>query len=486
MVEVLMPLTALVNSADKTYPEQVSNDYFLLDIFYTVSTVCLLLIVAAIALIDSGLVRRKNTLDMWIQKIVGSMIAAGMMWVVGYAIWQIQFYQGFGVPDPISQALKDWWAFGPNATTYSHSIDPKVTPEADVFQIFVAFFMAFAAVGAALLHSAGLERLKASSYYVLSFFLGGFIMPIVLYYTWGSLSPLTNRGVHDYIGIFSMYILVGVWALILAWRLGPRLGTFTKHGKTQGPVAQNFAFPGLGVGLLLFAAPFAFLGCGYWVNGLGYFGINLNQSGFGIVTMNMFVSFVGGVVAGALIAYRTRNPLIALLGVPAGYISAGASLDLGKPWEIFIVAFLGTFVVWGTSQLMTKIRLDDKKIIPLALGGGVFSALAAGVVGAGEKAGGFFGLEGEYAAFNATIGLGWQLVGVLVTIGIAAVSGLILIFGLEKTIGLRVSEEAELAGLDEAYWDAPPAPYEDVVPPVQTAGRERSVETDPEEVLAIS
>lgn len=51
-------------------------------------------------------------------------------------------------------------------------------------------------------------------------------------------------------------------------------------------------------------------------------------------------------------------------------------------WETFIVAFLGTFVVWGTSQLMTKIRPDDNKINPLALGGGVFSALAAGVVGA--------------------------------------------------------------------------------------------------------
>lgn len=79
----------------------------------------------------------------------------------------------------------------------------------------------------------------------------------------GIAQPPTNRGVHDCIVIFSICIVVGAWALILAWRLGPRLGTFTKHGETQGPVAQNFAFLGPGVGLLLFAAPFAFLGCGY-------------------------------------------------------------------------------------------------------------------------------------------------------------------------------------------------------------------------------
>jgi ammonium transporter, Amt family len=455
-----IPLSALL-STGKAYPGQVTNGLFLQDVFYGIATVSLVLVVPAVALIDIGLVRRKNTLDTWLQKIVGAMIAAGMMWVVGYAIWQIQYYQALGVPDPVGQALHDWWAFGPDATTWSQHLDPAVSPEADVYQIFIAFFMAFAAVGGVLLHSAGLERLKASSYYILCVFLGGIVMPIGLYFTWGSVSPLTNRGVHDYIGIFSLYIVVGVWALILAWRLGPRLGAYVKHKATQGPIPQNLAFSGLGVGLLLFAAPFAFLGCGYWVNGSGYFGIDLNQSGIGIVMINIFVSFVAGVVAGGIIAYATRNAMMVLMGVPAGYISAGASMDLGKPWEIFIVAFVGTFVVWGVTVLLGLLHIDDKKIIPLALGGGIYAALAAGIVGAGDKVGGYFGLQGAYAPGHASVSFGWQLIGVLVTIGIALVSGLILIFGLEKTIGLRVSEKAELAGLDAAHWDAPPAPYED-------------------------
>lgn len=449
-------------AATAPFKEQVTDSLFLQDVFYGVATVCLLFIVAAVALIDGGLVRRKNALDTWVQKIIAALVAAGGMFFVGYAIWEIQFYQAFAIPSPVTQSLKDWWAFGVNATTFSQNLDPKISPEADVFQIFVAFFMAYAAVGGSLLHSAGLERVKALPMYIICLIAGGLVIPIGLYYTWGSTSPLTNRGVHDYIGDYSLYIIVGVWALIIAWRAGPRLGAFKADSRTMGPVPHNFGLSALGVGILMFAAPFAFLGCGYWAAGAGYFGISLTTSGFGIAMLNIFVSYIGGGLAGALISYKTRNPLMALIGVAAGYISCGTCLDIAKPWQIFIVAFLGTFVVWGVYHLLYKLRIDDKKIVPLALGGGIYGALAGGVVGAGKKTGGYFGLTGNYAPQHASISIGWQALGVLVIVGIALVSGLIVIIGLEKTIGLRVTENEELAGLDETYWQTPPSPYEDI------------------------
>lgn len=453
--------TAMQLGAGAPFKAQVTDSLFLQDVFYGVATVCLLLIVAAVALIDGGLVRRKNVLDTWVQKIISALVAAGGMFFIGYAIWQIQFYQAFGIPQPITQALKDWWAFGPNVTTFSQNLDPKVSPEADVFQIFLAFFMAYAAVGGSLLHSAGLERVKALPMYIICLLGGGIVIPIGLYYTWGSTSPLTNRGVHDYIGDYSLYIIVGVWALIIAWRAGPRLGAFRPDSRTMGPVAHNFGLSALGVGILIFAAPFAFLGCGYWVAGSGYFGISLTTSGFGIAMLNIFVSYVGGAAAGAIISYRTKNPLMALIGVAAGYISCGTLLDIAKPWQIFIVAFIGTFVVFGVYLLLYKLRIDDKKIVPLALGGGIYGALAGGVVGSGKATGGYFGLTGKYAPQHATISIGWQALGVVVIVAIALVTGLIVIVGLEKTIGLRVSEAEEIVGLDETYWLAPPSPYED-------------------------
>lgn len=463
-------ISALVSMADKGPPfkDQVSDHLFLLDLFYGLATVCLLLIVGAVGLIDGGLVRRKNILDNWVQKIVAALVCAAGMFVVGYALWQIQFYQAFGIPHPIKQALEDWWGSGTNTETFSQRLDPAVAPEADVFQVFMVFFMAYAAVGGTLLHSAGLERVKALPMYIICAVAGALVIPITLYYTWGSVSPLTNRGVHDYIGTFSLYVVVGVWALIIAWRAGPRLGAFEPHGKTMGPIPHNFGLPGLGVAVLMFAAPFAFLGCGYWIGDAGYFGISMTESGFGVVFINIFVSYIGGGLAGALIAYRTRNPLMALIGVAAGYIGAGACLDIAKPWEILVVSFIATFVVWGVYKLLQYLRIDDRKIVPLALGGGIYGALIAGIVGNGDKTGGFFGLTGKYAFQGATINIGWQAVGVVVTVLIAGISGLVLILGLEKTIGLRVSEEDEVRGLDETYWQTPPSPYDDA-PAFETA-----------------
>ena len=469
------------------FATQVSASSYEQDIFYALATVCLLFVVAAVGLIDAGLVRRKNLLDTWVQKLVCALVAGFGMAVIGYAFWQAQYYQAFGIPNPIGQAIHDWSIFGPAQTHFSQNLDPKSFPTADVFQIFVVFFVAYAMVGGTLLHSAGLERVKALPMYIICLVAGAVIIPIALYYTWGSTSPLTNRGVHDYIGSYSLYVVVGVWALIIAWRAGPRLGAFTPDKRTIGPIPHNLGWSAVGVGVLMFAAPFAFLGCGYIVPGVGYQGISLTTSGFGIVLINIFMSYIGGGLAGAVISYRTRNPIMALIGVAAGYICAGASLDIGKPWSILLVSFIGAFVVYGVYLLLYKLKIDDKKIVPLALGGGIYSVVASGIVGAGKHTGGYYGLTGKYAPYHAVITEGWQLIGLAVTLAIALISGLVLIIGLEKTIGLKVTEEQEITGLDEHYWQAPPSPYSDepgsASEPNGNGGRARE-ETDPARPVA--
>jgi ammonia channel protein AmtB len=464
------------------FANQVTGSSYVEDIFYGLATVCLLFVVGAVGLIDAGLVRRKNLLDTWVQKLICTLVAGLGMAVIGYAIWQAQYYQAFGTPNPVGQAIHDWWILGPAVTHFSQNLDPKLFPTADVFQIFLVFFVAYAMVGGALLHSAGLERVKALPMYIICLVAGAIVIPIVLYYTWGSTSPLTNRGVHDYIGSYSLYVVVGIWALLIAWRAGPRLGAFENHPRTIGPIPHNLGWSAAGIGILLFAAPFAFLGCGYIIGGSGYFGISLTSSGFGIVMVNIFMSYLGGGLSGALIAYKTRNPIMALLGVAAGYIGAGASLDIGLPWQVFIVSFLASFVVYGMYLLLYRLKIDDKKIVPLALGGGAYSVIAAGIVGAGDKTGGYFGLTGNYAQQHATISVGWQLIGLAVTVGIALVSGLIVVLGLEKTIGLRVSEEQEVIGLDQTYWQAPPSPYyDDPLAVGTTNGHEPAASPQPRE-----
>jgi ammonium transporter, Amt family len=447
------------------FKEQVTTEMYLLDVFYLMASATLILLVGAIGLIDAGLVRRKNVLETWIGKLVSALVAGGAFTVIGYGIWNWQYFTMAGVPNPLGESIKAWWLGGTNLTTYAQNLNPEAVYEADVFQVFFVFFIAYAAVVGALLHSAGLERVKAAPMFIMCAIAGGLIMPILAYLTWGSASWLTRNGTHDYMGVFSLYLLVGVWSLILVWRVGPRLGAFTPHPGTRGPIPHNLGLSAAGVGLILFAVPFLALGCGFIVPETGYFGVSMTTSGFGIAASNIFVAFCGGAISGAIIAYITKNPITALLGPVTGYIAGGASADIVHPWLMFLIAAGGPVCFYATYRLMLRLRLDDKKIVPLTLGTGLYGALIPGIVKWGTPTGGFFGItEGPYAFQGAEINLWWQAIGVAVVVGIAAVSGLIVIIGLEKTIGLRVKEDIELLGLDESIWSVPPEPNVDGPP----------------------
>ncbi|HTT93912.1 MAG TPA: hypothetical protein VMF55_04520 [Solirubrobacterales bacterium] len=464
----------LVLGAADFFKEQVSTNIFQADIFYAIATVTLFLLVVAVGFIDAGLVQRKNLLDAWIGKFASAFAAGLGMFLIGYAIWQVSFYQAFGIPKPWGEAISQWWAGGVNATSLPQALNPELAPENDVFQVFLVFFVAYAMAGGALLHSAGLERVKHLPMNIIAGVAGTIVMPILLYLTWGSVGPLDKIGVHDYLGTFSLYIFVGTWALIIAWRAGPRVGAFfdekidpSRPGTgLLSHKPHNLGLTAAGVGLALFCVPFLALGCGYIVPGAGYFGISMTNSGFGLVLENVFMSFIGGAITGFAISYITKNPIMALLGPVAGYIGCSTSYDIAKPLGILVISLIAPLVVYGGYLMMQRLRIDDKKIVPLALCGGVYAALAAGIAGAGKATGGYFELtEGDYAFQHASITFGHQLLGVVVTLGISAASGLVLILLLEKTIGLRVDRDKEVEGLDEADWGSgPPHEFEDLPP----------------------
>ena len=122
-----------------------------------------------------------------------------------------------------------------------------------------------------------------------------------------------------------------------------------------------------------------------------------------------------------------------------------------------LIALFAPFFVWAVYEWLHRTGIVETKVIPLGLGAGIYGALVVGFVAWGDKTGGYFGLtEGTYAFQGAEINPFWQLVGIAVTMGIAILTGLILIYGLDVLIGIRVSDEEEVEGLDEAYWDVPP------------------------------
>ena len=123
----------LVLGAADFFKEQVSTNIFLSDTFYGIATITLFLLVVAIGLIDAGLVQRKNLLDAWIGKLAAAFIAGLGMFLIGYAIWQVSFYEAFEIPKPWGEAISQWWAGGVNVTSLPQTLNPELAPENDVF-----------------------------------------------------------------------------------------------------------------------------------------------------------------------------------------------------------------------------------------------------------------------------------------------------------------------------------------------------------------
>ncbi|MCB8881905.1 ammonium transporter [Acidisoma cellulosilytica] len=452
----------------KTFSAQVTAGAYVSDIFYILGCFGVVLGMVALTLLDAGIVNRKNVVDTIVQKWVCGAVGGLAYLVIGYGSWNWQIYQALGVPHPLRQALSDWSIFGPNLNTFAQHLDPAFVPGADTAQIFAAFFVLFTMLICMLMHSAGVERLKPVPAVIMSALIGGIISPAVAYLTYGSASALTNSGLHDFVGDFAMYVFVGIWGLILAWRLGPR--------QKIASVSTNFPMMALGAFFLILAIPLFVPACGFLVPGVGYYGIAVNDSGLGVLFMSIVLALVAGGVSGAIVAYVKGNPIYIILGPIAGYISCSAFLDIALPWQAFAVGFFGPVVMALADALMRRIGIDDPKIVPLAFGPGLYSAIMAGIVGSGKMQGGFFDVtKGAYAYQHARITFGTQLHGtVLMVVGIAVVA-FVVIFLLEKTIGLRVTAKQEAQGLDATYWsrfmtDDTSSVTETVLKPVSATG----------------
>jgi ammonia channel protein AmtB len=208
-----------------------------------------------------------------------------------------------------------------------------------------------------------------------------------------------------------------------------------------------------GVLLILFALPFVVLGSTFIIPEVGVFGISFTDTGWGVIVINLIVSFSAGAATGAYIAYKRREPMWALLGPLAGSVICGTLYDVGTPIEVAIVAAFGPPVALLTAGLIRRMGIDEPKVIPLALGPGIVGALATGFIAWGTKTGGYPGLKGDFALQNAEITPWWQLAGIATTMLLAAVPCLLICLAFERFgKGLRVTEEEEIAGLDATYW----------------------------------
>ena len=317
------------------------------------------------------------------------------------------------------------------------------------------FNLVFCATTATIVSGAMAERTKFSTYCIYSAIISAVIYPIEAHWTWGG-GFLADWGFHDYAGSNCIHMVGGIAALIGAWMLGPRIGKFEKD--KAGKVSKINAFPGhnLVIGAL-----------GVFILWLGWYGFNgaaaTDLPTMGSVFLTTTVAPAVATVTTMLftwIKYGKPDVSMCLNASLAGLVAITAPCDVTDCAGSAIIGVVaGLLVVFGVWFVDNVIHVDDPVgAVAVHMMNGIWGTIAVGLF-ATETAPGF-------ASAGITEGLFYgggisqlikQLGGMGVTIAWTVVTITIAFFVLKKTIGLRVSEEEELIGLDATEHGLPSA-----------------------------
>lgn len=437
------------------YAEQVTLNSLTQNLVYASGTVGAILVVVGLLLIDAGTARRKNLFNSTIEKTLGFFIGFATYFVVGFGLWAAQYYVMEGAT--IMDSVRDWWIGGAMTNALAHETDPGVFPGLNTFQIFVFFLAVFAGIINILFHFSVSERMKASAYYI-TCVVAAVVSSALSYATWGSVGPLTNAGFHDFFGVGFVYLFPAGMALVFTLAMKPRPGMMSEHPRVKKYLAPSIGLcaPGL---LMIFAGlPMVILSCLFFFDPEALaISVTMANTSVGMALNNYALVWAGGAIGGLILAYASGNYAYTLLGPLAGYVAGASGFDVYLPWQAFILGLVAPVVSFGVYEFTLKRGIDEHKLFPLFLGAGSFGLLCLGLFKSGTPRGGFFGIEeGPYAFQNGEISFVMQLVGTGVCIGVGVVTALVLALIFKATIGLEVSEEDQINGLDQKIWGLEP------------------------------
>ncbi len=408
---LLMAGTALAET-----PETADTVQINLNVVWTlVAAILVFFMQAGFAMVEAGFTRAKNAINILMKNLMDFSVGSLAFFLVGFGL---MFGQTNGL-------------FG--TTLFGMS---GVEPGTDWNWTFLIFQTVFAATAATIVSGAMAERTKFVGYLAYSFFITLLIYPIFGSWAWGGLLDgggwLENMGFLDFAGSTVVHSVGGWLALAGALVLGPRLGKYDKDGKPRAILGHNIPIAALGVFILWF----------------GWFGFNPGSTtegdgmiGYIAVTTNLAAA------AGAVMAMATAWALLkkpdasmALNGALAGLVAITAPCDGVSPMAaILIGAVGGVLVVLSVLFFDHIVKIDDP----------VGAISVHGVCGAwGTISAGLFNMEYGLFYGGGFAQLGVQLVGVLAAFAWAFGLGLVMFMLISKTIGLRVSAEEELKGLD--------------------------------------
>jgi len=370
---------------------------------------------AGFAMVETGFTRAKNAVNILMKNLMDFSVGTIAFFLVGFGLM-------FGETNGI---------FG--TTLFGLS---GVEPGTDWNWTFLIFQTVFAATAATIVSGAMAERTKFIGYLIYSFFISLLIYPIFGSWAWGGLLDgggwLENLGFLDFAGSTVVHSIGGWLALAGAVVLGPRIGKYGPDGKPRAITGHSIPLAALGVFILWF----------------GWFGFNPGSTttgegliGYIAVTTNLSAA-AGAIFAmcTAWVIMKKPDASMALNGALAGLVSITAPCDGVSPMAaIAIGAVGGVLVVLSVLFIDHVLKVDDP----------VGAVSVHGVCGVwGTLSVGLFNMETGLLYGGGLKQLGVQVLGAGSAFVWAFGLGLALFFAIEKTIGLRVTSEEELKGLD--------------------------------------
>jgi len=383
----------------------------------TSTVLVLMMTIPGLALFYGGMVRRKNVLATAAQSFAVTCLMTVLWMVAGYSI-------AFGDGGSLNAY------FGGLGRAFLVGMEPGSLSGTIPESVFMTFQMTFAIITPALITGAFADRMKFSA---MLWFLGLWMLVVyapVCHWVWGG-GFLGEAGVLDFAGGTVVHINAGVAGLVCAIVLGKRLGF-----GSENMAPHNLVLSVIGASLL-------------WV---GWFGFNAGSAvaADGAAGMAMAVTQIAAAAAALswmFIEWVVRKKP-SVLGVISGAVSGlvaitPASGFVGPTGALFIGLIAGGACFWGATTLKRIAGYDDSLDAFGVHGvGGIVGAILTGVF-AVEAIGGTPGLIEGNASQVLT-----QIEGILATVIYSGIASFVLLKGIDAVIGLRVSKEVEIEGLD--------------------------------------
>jgi len=435
LASLVLPGTAFAQLAE--LETTVGDKAIELDmVWVAIATVLVFFMQAGFMFLEIGFSRQKN---------VGTGVAKVLvnLGIVTIAWWAV----GYGINGPGNDFFGTDGFFFHFGQTIGSGADAFAVAAPD--SMLMLFGLAFCAVSLAIVWGTTLERIKFGAYVIYAAVFGAVIYPLIAHAVWGGglLADIGGKPVMDFAGSSVVHLTGAVGALAALLLLGARKGKYGPDGKPRAIPGHSMPLVGLGVIIL-------------WIGWFGFNGGSTFESAgsfFGEVMLNTQLAAAAGVIGASLAIYTKSRSLdvgMAGNGAIAGLVGITAPAGFVEYWAAPIIGFIaGMLVVYAV--LAIEKYLDDPVGALSAHGmAGIWGTLAVGIFGSerlivdGAAPGLWYAVFGN-ATFSASLGqFAVQGLAVLFTFVVVFVISYATFAIIKGTIGLRVSDAEEEAGLD--------------------------------------